>query len=282
MDKNIKLPLDINISLSTYKGSLEKADIFLIGIPLYIKTVIAKPYLKPTNFLRICKDLIEDNSIIYPGKYYSDMKLIDLGDISSINYDDIEIDISTIIDALSRYKKKFLFIGGEHTFTYYIVKKLKPNNLIVFDAHLDMKNRFYYDRVNHATFLRRLSEELDINIFLIGSRAYDKEEFNYASSHKRIMIKDDTDWRELDGDTYISIDLDILNPLYFKSTGYLELGGLKLGDLLKIIKDITENSDVIGADIMEYIPHAYEIRDAVQVLRLIYEIAIMMHLEKRK
>jgi len=282
MDKNIKLPLNINISLSTYEGSLDKADIFLIGIPWYIKTVIEKPYLKPTDFLRICRDLIEDNSIVYPEKYYSDIKLIDLGDISSINYDDIEVDISTIIDMLSKYKKKFLFIGGEHTFTYYIVKKLKPTNLIVFDAHLDMKNRFYYDRINHATFLRRISEELDINIFLIGSRAYDKEEFNYTLSHKRIIIKEDMDWRELNGDTYISIDLDILNPIYFKSSGYLEPGGLKLEDLLEIIKDIVRSSDVIAADIMEYIPRVYETRDVIQVLRLIYETAIMMCSEKRK
>jgi len=277
------LPLHLDLSLSTFKGEVDQADIIVIGIPYYIKTPSFNPYIKASDVLRIMKNYVEDNSLLFSNRYYSSIKILDLGDVYSRDYDSIQTDIATIVKYVIKRRLKAIYIGGEHTFTYHLLKYYKPDNLVLLDAHLDMKDTFYHDRFNNATFIRRINEEFDLNIYVIGARAYSQGEFEYVRRNDNIHLLDPRDIGNLDlrGETYISLDIDILDPTYMSSTVYLEPGGIDLDTLLKLLKTILERADyVCGFDIMEYNPRLDRIGDAIIVLRIFYEVSLLLTLKR--
>jgi len=277
------LPLQLDLSLSTFRGEVDQADVIVIGVPCYIKASSFNPYIKASDALRIMKNYVEDNSLLFQDRYYSSIKILDLGDVYSRDYDAIQTDIATIVKYVIKRKLKAIYIGGEHTFTYYLLKCYKPDNLIFLDAHLDMKDSFYHDKFNNTTFLRRINEEVDLNIYVIGARAYSQDEFEYVRRNDNIYLLDPKDIANLDlrGETYISLDIDILDPTYMSSTVYLEPGGIDLDALLNLLKTILEKVDYIcGFDIMEYNPRLDRISDAITVLRIFYEVSLLLTLKR--
>jgi len=147
-----------------------------------------------------------------------------------------------------------IFIGGEHSISYPLVKGFVKENenpgLIVFDAHPDCVSNF--NPPTHEDFIKVLVENkiiLPERILLIGLRKIhgiekkflDKRKINY------ILFEDIKDNQEIinkinsfseDKNIYLSVDIDVLNPNEAPGTGYLEEGGMKLEDLIKILKKI--------------------------------------------
>jgi len=283
MTKTYGLPTELNISLSTFEGDIEEAKTVFIGIPYFIKTRSNNIFFKNTDILRIMRDKVEDNSLLCRNIYYSTLRLLDLGDIQSLTYDDIKDDITTIFSLSKLKNKNIIFLGGEHTFTYFIVENIHPRNIIVFDAHLDLKDTLNFDKFNLATYLRRLTEKIkDINIYLAGIRSYDEDEYEYLQSRKEVKTIDIEQLKnlKLEGITHLSIDLDVLDINIFSSTTYPEPNGLNFTELLSALKTLFRTNNIRTADIMEFNPRADRLEEAIIVLRLIYEIATLMEHKK--
>ena len=58
------------------------------------------------------------------------------------------------------------------------------------------------------------------------------------------------------GPTFVTIDIDVLDPAFAPGTGTPEPGGLTTGELLWAVREAASRLDVVGADLVEIIPTA--------------------------
>jgi agmatinase len=59
---------------------------------------------------------------------------------------------------------------------------------------------------------------------------------------------------------YISLDVDSLDPAFAPGTGTPEPGGLSTVDLLRMVRQLALEHDVVGMDVVEVAP-AYDVSD---------------------
>ena len=192
--------------------------------------------------------------------------IMDLGNLSDCS--NVEEQLTIINKAVSELIDKNLIpgvLGGEHTITFPINQSLNENSvLIIFDAHLDLRDEYSGLKMSHATYLRRL---LDLSnkrrIIHIGTRAATKDEWILAKNtgidiltaedilngkHSRLI-------RFLAGinDIHLSIDLDVLDPSYSPGVGNPEPGGISSNDIFKLIT-MLKGQRIKAFDIVELSP----------------------------
>lgn len=222
----------------------------------------------------------------------------DVGDIV-LYQGDIEKNIERISKAVSILVKqnnlKILFIGGEHTITYAILRALKKRTLLIyFDAHLDMRDEWPLgQKLSHATHVRRLVEHEKDNVFVIniGARAYDTEEIEYARTQKNIIILTHSILKEIPPGSvlkivrsavrefdpeivYLSIDVDVLDPSLV-ATSNPEGGGFSYNDLFTLLSGVVNivRDKLSMVDVVEYNPLVDPCyATAYNVLRIIVDI----------
>ena len=59
-----------------------------------------------------------------------------------------------------------------------------------------------------------------------------------------------------DGATYITVDVDVLDPAFAPGTGTPEPGGMTSVDLLWAVREIASRVELVGADVVEVLPSA--------------------------
>ncbi|MCC6054840.1 MAG: agmatinase [Thermosphaera sp.] len=163
---------------------------------------------------------------------------------------------------LGEHRELVIVLGGEHLITYPGVRASisEIDTLIVFDAHLDMRDEYMGSRLNHATFLRRVLEEQDINVVHIGSRAYSKGELEYAerSGVKVYNILDVYKGGvtiEQANRVYVSVDVDVFDPSIAPGVGNPEPPGITLTQFLDLLGRIFESAESVRmVDIVEVNP----------------------------
>lgn len=152
--------------------------------------------------------------------------------------------------------KKLLFIGGDHSITFPILNAYKgrPFDVFWFDAHPDAYD-FYKHKYSHATVLRRVAELPRCkNIYLIGNRIREEEEKVYLRTSKKVKRIHATDVKNIHSPRYyVTIDLDVLDPLDAPAVDHAEPRGLRLKDLISAIRNL-KKGNLIGADLVEFVP----------------------------
>lgn len=201
----------------------------------------------------------------------------DLGD-TPVNPVDVE-------DGLNRIETFFkdvvgrgilpLAAGGDHLVSLPILRAVgqnEPVGMIHFDAHTDLWDSYFGGfKFTHGTPFRRAIEEgvLDpkrtIQIGIRGS-AYDMEDREYgAKMGVRIMDIEEAvelgpekvmaEARALVGDkpTYVSFDIDCLDPAYAPGTGTPEVGGFTTREAQFMLRGL-RGLNLCGADVVEVSP----------------------------
>ncbi len=144
--------------------------------------------------------------------------------------------------------------------------------VVHFDAHADILDELCGDQINHATFMRRGVEEglIDpkrvIQVGLRGSRFEGIEDIQYGMDMGFKVITMDEyeamgrgevikiiDETLGDGPSYISLDIDGLDPAFLPGTGVPEIGGITPRDAQVIIRSL-QGKKLIGADVSEVSP----------------------------
>jgi guanidinopropionase len=208
---------------------------------------------------------------------YDLANIADLGD-ASVNPADVN-------DALQRVEAHFaglkaknirpLAAGGDHLCSLPILRALgkqKPVGMIHFDAHTDLYDS-YFDgfKYTHGTPFRRAIEEgvLDprrtVQIGLRGSM-YDLDDFDYGAKMGVRMIRIEeamekgpkaimAEARAIVGDdeTYVSFDIDMLDPAYAPGTGTPEIGGFTTFQAQQMLRELG-GLNIVGADVVEVSP----------------------------
>jgi len=201
----------------------------------------------------------------------------DLGD-SPVNPIDID-------DTLARVEKFYttvvdqgilpLSAGGDHLITLPVMRALcrnKPVGMVHFDAHTDTYDRYFGEsKYTHGTPFRRAIEEglLDpkrtVQIGIRGALYGDKDkQWGLDQGIRVIEIEEYTDMgieaviaeaRRVvgDGKTYISFDVDALDPVYAPGTGTPEIGGITTYDALQMVRGL-RGLNLVGGDVVEVSP----------------------------
>lgn len=165
--------------------------------------------------------------------------------------------------------------GGDHLITLPILRALgkgRPLGLIHFDAHSDTNDRYFGDNpYTHGTPFRRAVEEglLDPHrVTQIGIRGsiYDPSDYDFAKATgiRIIFIEEllsrgpadvmaEARARAGDQPTYVSFDIDVLDPSMAPGTGTPEIGGLFTRDAQAMVRALA-GVDIVGADVVEVSP----------------------------
>ena len=168
-----------------------------------------------------------------------------------------------------------LTAGGDHLITLPIMRAIakdRPVGMVHFDAHTDTNDRYFGEHIyTHGTPFRRAIEDgvLDpkrtVQIGIRGS-LYTRQDYDYGRSVgiRSIVIEEyfemgiDAVIAEArrvvgDGPTYISFDVDGLDPVYAPGTGTPEIGGFSTYDAQKMIRGL-RGLDLVGGDVVEVAP----------------------------
>ncbi len=208
---------------------------------------------------------------------YDVCRVGDGGDVPFTRLYDPELahdDIEKFISGFSAAGAATVAIGGDHSVTLPILRGLgssEPVGLIHVDAHTDTWDEFMGSRYNHGAPFRRSVEEGLIDpsrTIQIGIRGAQNstEGWDYsAESGMRVVFMDEVSRvgveevaREAmeivgDGPTYLSFDIDSVDPAFAPGTGTPEVGGLTSVESLTLLRSLRGVS-LIGADVVEVAP----------------------------
>jgi agmatinase len=173
-----------------------------------------------------------------------------------------------------------IVLGGDHSITYpsaaAVARHRHPRKVGVvhFDAHADTGNDVYGSLVSHGTPMRRLIDEGWVdgrNFVQIGLRGYwpEKATFHWMREHElrwhtMVEIEErgadaviaDSIAEALDGPDciYLSVDIDVVDPGMAPGTGTPEPGGILAREMLRAVRRIVAQVDLVGMDVVEVSP----------------------------
>ena len=168
-----------------------------------------------------------------------------------------------------------LTLGGDHTIVLPILramaKKHGPVGLVHIDAHADINDEMFGEKIAHGTPFRRALEENLIDphrMVQIGLRGtgYSAEDFDWCRAQGIRVVQAEECWHKSlaplmdevrammgDGPVYISYDIDGLDPAFAPGTGTPEVGGLTVQQGLEIVRGC-KGLNIIGGDLVEVSP----------------------------
>ncbi|TCT16713.1 agmatinase [Natranaerovirga pectinivora] len=246
-------------------SNYDEADVVLFGAP-YDGTTSFRPGTRfGPDTIRKDSDGLETYSP-YFDKDLADYNVMDAGDvqISLGNTQKVLDEIYHFTKNIVNDNKVPFMIGGEHLVTLpsfkAVYEKYNDIKVIHLDAHTDLRDELFDEKLSHATVIRRIWDLIgDGKIYQYGIRSGEKYEFDWAKDHTyltpftcRPLLED----LEKFGDTpiYLTIDLDVLDPSVFPGTGTPEPGGINFHEILDIIKGIS-SLNIVGLDVVELSPH---------------------------
>jgi arginase len=168
-----------------------------------------------------------------------------------------------------REGRRLLVLGGDHSITFPTLRAFVPRSeaitVLHLDAHADLYDQFEGDRYSHASpFARVMEERLAGRLIQVGIRTLSAHQRSQAGKLGVEILGADR-WREavplvgrIRGPLYVSVDIDVLEPMLAPGVSHPEPGGLTVRDVLEILNAI--RVPVIGADIVEYNP-GNDVRD---------------------
>jgi len=208
---------------------------------------------------------------------YELCRIADLGDVRLSNRFDLEMHVAEI----EAYYRKVhaagvrpVSAGGDHSITYPIFRAIAsdgPIGMVHIDAHTDTWGEFYGSKFTHGAPFRLAVEDglLDpkrtIQIGIRGGQNT-MEGIEYSLSHgMRVVFMDEfaslgverviAEARKVvgNGPTYISFDVDGLDPVYAPGTGTPEIGGITTHEAQRLLRGL-RGLNLIGGDVVEVAP----------------------------
>jgi agmatinase len=199
------------------------------------------------------------------------VSMIDVGDVD-IRTVDILDNFQRITEAASLVRQKAglaVFLGGDHAIAFPLVQAFSDNPLTVvqFDAHQDFTDEKFGVRYSHDNEMRRISELSNVRrIVQIGLRGLLERTEPWEAAHRlgvqvvpsqRLVyagVERALTGLHLDGDGYITVAIDVLNPVAAPGTGYPEPGGLTYYQLREALLWVAGRCRVVAIDLCEVNP----------------------------
>lgn len=257
----------------------DKFDVAIFGTP-YDGGVSYRPGARfAPSSVRECSSLGRGFHMIKSLSLFEKMRVADVGDCPVVPIDQAQTykNIEKFVTSILKTNKKFISVGGDHSTTLPILRsvaaKYGPVNFVHFDAHLDTYPAAWGCEYHHGAFARHAVEEKLVKssgMMQIGIRGplAAGADLDFVKKHKiKVLTMDDIRdisvgnlrqkilqlTAKLKGPTYISFDIDCLDPAYAPGTGTPVPGGLTTYEVQQIFRSM-KITNLVGADIVEVSP----------------------------
>jgi agmatinase len=175
-----------------------------------------------------------------------------------------------------------VMLGGEHSISLGVAQALKEKypklSVLQLDAHADLRESYQGSPYSHAAVARRISEICPL--VQVGIRSMSREEGDFlpkskVKSYSADYVSENKDWyktvsKDLKGDVFVTIDIDVFDPSIMPSTGTPEPGGLYWRDVLRLLKLVSSTCNIRGFDVVELAPVPGMVAPDFMTAKLIY------------
>lgn len=209
---------------------------------------------------------------------FRELRLVDAGDVDVVPVDILATQraIETAARRLLSQRVTLLTLGGDHSITLPLLRAHRdqygPLAVIHFDAHPDTWDcEFAGHKYSHGTpFVRAIEEGLiDTQAYVqVGIRGPTNGPEDYADAQRlgaRMITLDEFRRRTLESvldelrllagtrPTYVTLDIDCVDPAFAPGTGTPEVGGLTSYEILQLVRGLV-GIKIVGCDLVEVSP----------------------------
>ena len=252
-------------------------DACFVGIPLDIGTSNRSGTRHGPRQIRAESCMLRPYNMATGAAPFDSLQVADIGDVA-INTFDLKKSVKLIEKAYDRILAQDcipLTLGGDHTLVLPILramaKKHGPVALVHVDAHADINDEMFGEKIAHGTPFRRAVEEgllAQDKVFQIGLRGtgYSPEDFNWPRKQGFTVVTAEECWhksmtppmaevRKKIGNQpcYLTYEIDSLDPAFAPGTGTVEIGGLTTWQALEIVRGC-KGLNLVGGDLVEVSP----------------------------
>ncbi len=271
---------------SGFQRTLEESDYAILGVPFDATGTYRTGARFAPLAIREASLNIETYSF-RSGTDLEDLKIHDLGDLDVAGKVDETLErLEKVTEELFATGKLPVFLGGEHTITLGIMRAVgKDAVLVSFDAHLDLRNEYMNVATSHATFMRRIYEQVHpAKIIEIGTRAVCQEELDYAkrsginfiANHEILKAGVEKTVKSLNkmlADSrkiHLTIDMDVLDPAYAPGVQNPEADGLNMNAFLNLLCGLCDQP-IVSLDLVEVAPNYDNGTTAIHAAKTLFE-----------
>jgi guanidinobutyrase len=258
-------------------ASAENLDACFVGVPMDIGTSNRSGTRHGPRQIRAESCMLRPYNMATRAAPFDSLSVADIGDIA-INTFDLKKSVGIIeagFDDILGHGCKPLTLGGDHTLTLPILRAMArvhgPVALIQVDAHADINDEMFGEKIAHGTPFRRAVEEgllAPDKVFQIGLRGsgYSAEDFDWPRQQGFTVVQAEECWnkslaplmeqvRDRIGShpVYLTYDIDSLDPAFAPGTGTVEIAGLTTWQALEIIRGC-RGLNLVGGDLVEVSP----------------------------
>ncbi len=261
-------------------SSLDAVDIGLIGVPTDLGVTNRPGARHGPREIRNSSSLMRAFNLGLGVNPYELCRIADLGDVRLTHRYDLERqnqDIEAFFRQVHAAGILPISAGGDHSITYPIFRAIaadEPIGMVHIDAHCDTWGEFYGSKFTHGAPFRLaveagvLDPKRTVQIGIRGGQNFmDGIEFSLSHGMRVIFIEEFSalgvervieEARAVvgDGSTYISFDVDGLDPVYAPGTGTPEIGGITTLEAQRLLRGL-RGLNLIGGDVVEVAP-AYD------------------------
>jgi guanidinopropionase len=254
-----------------------KLDIALIGVPFDGGAENRPGQRHGPREIRNMSSLIRTVHHVTRVNPYKLCRIADMGDVPIASAFDLERSHAHITQFYREVHAAGvvpLSAGGDHSISLPILRAIaadRPVGMVHIDAHTDTADEELGSRFTHGTPFRRAVEEglLDpkrtVQIGIRGAQNSEEGwDFSLESGMRVIFIEEFArlgveavmaEARRVigDGPTYISFDVDSLDPAFAPGTGTPEVGGLTTIEAQRVLRGL-RGLNLIGGDVVEVSP----------------------------
>ena len=260
-----------------YSEDMEDVDIGLIGVPFDGGVTNRTGARHGPREIRNQSSLMRRRNQATGICPHDLARVADLGDAWVQKPFELESSLNEIADFYKRVHDRGIVpvsAGGDHSVTLPIFRAIgadQPIGMVHFDAHCDTGDDYLGSKFHHGAPFRRAVDEglLDpkrtIQIGIRGSvNDLDVWKFSHDTGMRVVYMEElyESGWRKImdearevvgDGPTYISFDVDGLDPVYAPGTGTPEVGGFTTLEAQLMIRSL-KGLNLIGGDVVEVAP----------------------------
>ena len=259
---------------------LENADVAIVGAPFDTGATFRAGARFGPEGIRSVSHLLR--------RYNPSLGVVIFDHLSVIDYGDVPVvpgfieasykKISEGLEPIHRAGVVPIVLGGDHSIALPELRAAAavhgPLALVQFDSHPDTWDSYFGQKHTHGTPFRRAVEEglLDTSRAIqVGMRGsiYDEGDWNDAREMGFDLVPTD-EVRKLgipamidrirervgDAKTYVSFDVDFVDPAFAPGTGTPEIGGFTSREAQEFVRGLA-GLDIIGCDVVEVYP-AYD------------------------
>jgi guanidinobutyrase len=255
-------------------------DVAIVGVPFDLGTSNRPGARFGPRGIRNESVLLRPYNMATRAAPFDSLRIDDTGDVATNPYN--------LLDSIARTEAHFdglvgaglitATMGGDHTIVLPILRSMAkhhgPVGLIHVDAHTDINDTMFGEKIAHGTPFRRAMEEGLLEpsrVWQIGVRGtgYEANDFDWSREQGFTVVQAEECWHKSltplmeqarkaigPGPVYLSFDIDGLDPSFAPGTGTPEIGGLTIWQGLEIVRGC-RGLDLVGCDIVEIAP-AYD------------------------